>query len=128
MLKVFLVEDSSLVRLRLAALIAPIADAEVVGQAGDTATALAGIADGGADVVVVDLRLTGSNGLELVNRLSQGVPRVITIVLTNYSTQAFREASFAAGADYFFDKTSEFDLARDAIAHIARMHPGNVVE
>jgi two-component system response regulator DevR len=120
MLKVFLVEDSSPVRLRLAALIKPISEANVVGEAEDVGTALTGIANSCADLVIVDLRLAGSDGMELVSHLSHGTRKVITIVLTNYSTQAFRAASFAAGADYFFDKTSEFDLARDTIAHIAR--------
>jgi two-component system response regulator DevR len=128
MLKIFLVEDSSMVRRRLVALIKPIADASVVGEAEDVGMALVGIADSGADAVIVDLRLTGSNGMELVGRLARGARPIITIVLTNYSTAAFREASFAAGAHYFFDKTSEFDLARDTIARIARTCSGNITE
>jgi two-component system, NarL family, response regulator DevR len=128
MLKIFLVEDSPLVRLRLAALIRPVAHASVVGQAADAGTALTGIANSCADLVIVDLRLAGSNGLELVSQLSHGTRKVITIVLTNYSDQAFRTASFAAGADYFFDKTNEFDLARDTIAHIARARSDKLIE
>jgi DNA-binding NarL/FixJ family response regulator len=128
MLKVFLVEDSSPVRLRLAALIKPIAEASVVGEAEDANTALMGIANSRADLVVVDLRLAGSDGLALVSELAHGTRKVITLVLTNYSTQAFRAASFAAGADYFFDKTSEFDLARDTIAHLARARPDDIIE
>jgi DNA-binding NarL/FixJ family response regulator len=127
-LKIFLVEDSSMVRRRLAALIKPIADASVVGEAEDVGMALVGIADSGADAVIVDLRLTGSSGLELVGKLACGARPVITIVLTNYSTTAFREASFAAGAHYFFDKTSEFDLARDTIARIAHARSGSTTE
>jgi two-component system, NarL family, response regulator DevR len=128
MLKIFLVEDSSPVRQRLAALIKPIVNADVVGEAEDADTALTSIATSRADVVIVDLRLAGSDGLELVSNLSHGTRKVITIVLTNYSTEAFREASFAAGADYFFDKTTEFDLARDTIAHIARARAENIIE
>jgi len=121
--KVFLVEDSSLLRRRIASLIEPGGDVSVVGEAEDVGAALAGIERSEADAAIVDLRLTDSYGLDLLTDLAQQDRRVVTIVLTNYSTPEFRNACFAAGADYFFDKTSEFDLARDTIARLARARP-----
>lgn len=120
-LKVFVVEDSLLVRERLAARIEPPAGAaRVVGEAEDVETALRGISESAPEAVIVDLRLTDSHGIDLLHALRNRTDEIVTIVLTNYSSQVFREASFIAGADYFFDKTTEFDLAMDTIAQLAR--------
>jgi two-component system, NarL family, response regulator DevR len=119
MLKIFLVDDSPLVRQRIAALIGAIQGVEIVGEAEEASDALSGIAATNADVVVVDLRLTGGSGMDVLAGLAQSSRPVITIVLTNYSSAVIREACLSAGANYFFDKTSEFNLARDVIKSIA---------
>ena len=119
MLKIFLVEDSPLVRQRIAALIGAIKGVEIVGEAEDASDALSGIAATDADVVILDLRLTRGSGSDVLAGLARSRQPVITIVLTNYSSAMVREACLSAGANYFFDKLSEFDLARDVIESIA---------
>jgi two-component system response regulator DevR len=119
-LKVFLVEDSPLVRRHLAALIGTIEDVGIVGEAADTDTALIGMASTDADVAVVDLRLAHSTGMDVLTSLVRSSRPVVTIVLTNQTTASVREACLSAGANYFFDKTSEFRLALDTIKGIAR--------
>jgi DNA-binding NarL/FixJ family response regulator len=121
-LKVFLVEDSAALRRRIAALLHTVAGVRVVGEAEEIPAALRGIAASRPDVVITDLRLPGASGIELVTALSRHGPPVVTVVLTNQSSQPFREACFAAGADYFFDKTSEIDKARKAIESLAKAH------
>ena len=91
----------------------------VVGEAEESGAALAGIEASIAEVVVMDLRLTDGTGMELLGSLAQRMSPVITMVLTNHSGAWFRQACFAAGAQYFFDKTSEFDLACNTIKQIA---------
>jgi DNA-binding NarL/FixJ family response regulator len=121
LLRVFVVEDSTLVRQRLAARIEPPAgEALVVGEAEDVETALRGIEASEPEVVIVDLRLTDCHGIDLLHALRDRTDSIVTIVLTNYATTVFRKASFSAGADYFFDKTTEFDLAMETIARLAR--------
>jgi DNA-binding NarL/FixJ family response regulator len=119
MLKVFLVEDSPLVRRRIAALIGAIKGVEIVGEAEDAGDALSGIAATDADVVILDLRLTRGSGSDVLAGFARSRQPVITIVLTNYSSAMVREACLSAGANYFFDKLSEFDLARNMIESIA---------
>ncbi len=120
-LKVFVVEDSVLLRKRLAERIQPPVGAGlIVGEAEDVETALRGIAATEPDAVIVDLRLTDSHGIDLLHALRDRTDSIVTIVLTNYASAVFREASAAAGADYFFDKTTEFDLAMETIAQLAR--------
>jgi DNA-binding NarL/FixJ family response regulator len=121
-LRVFLVEDTIPIRKRMSARFAAIEGVEVVGEAEEPSAALDGIRATGTDVVVMDLRLTGGTGMELLRRLAQSPSPVITMVLTNHSGNGFRQACIANGAQYFFDKTSEFDLACDTIKRIAHEH------
>jgi DNA-binding NarL/FixJ family response regulator len=119
-LHVFLVEDATPVRRRIAEAFSAIPDVTVVGEAEDTATARAEIATSGADVAVVDLRLTASSGIDLIARLTREQPAVVTLVLTNHASLPFRAACQHAGADFFFDKTSEFDAACHAIEALVK--------
>lgn len=121
-LRVFLVEDTITIRRRMATHVGAIDGVEIVGEAEEPGPAIAGIKAAGADVVVMDLRLAGGTGMELLEGLAQNMSPVITIVLTNHSSMWFRQACLAAGAQYFFDKTSEFDLAYDTIKRIAHEH------
>ncbi|HYS64869.1 MAG TPA: response regulator transcription factor [Paraburkholderia sp.] len=118
-LRVFLVEDAIPIRQRMAARFGAIDGVEIVGEAEEPGTAIDGVVATEADVVVMDLRLTGGTGMELLHSLTQSMSPAITIVLTNHSGAWFRQACLAAGAQYFFDKTSEFDLACDTIKRIA---------
>lgn len=126
-LKVFLVEDSASLRRRIAELLHTIAGVRVVGEAEEIAAALRGIAACRPDVVITDLRLAGGSGLELVHALARRGPPVVMVVLTNQSSQPFREACLAAGAHYFFDKTSEIDKARKTIERLAEAHNQRVM-
>lgn len=127
-LKVFLVEDSLLVRERLAALIVMISGVEIVGEAGDSGTAVNGLARCDADVAVVDLQLGETSGMDVLAALARLDRRVVSIVLTNHSTRSVRDACVKLGADYFFDKTEEFKLALDTIEQFARRHASSTSE
>jgi two-component system response regulator DevR len=119
-LKIFLVEDSVLIRQRLTALIGSIDGVEMVGEAEDADTALRGIAARSPDIVVMDLHLARSTGMEVLAALTHSGRRVVSIVLTNDSTASAREACRSAGANHFFDKTRDFKLALNLIEKMAR--------
>jgi DNA-binding NarL/FixJ family response regulator len=118
--KVFLVDDAIEVRRRFARLLAGIPGVTIVGESEDADEALECIVASRADVAVLDLRLAGKTNLALLAALSQQQPAIVKIVLTNYSDTAFRRACEAAGADFFFDKTAEFDSACRLIESIAK--------
>ena len=117
-LKVYLVEDSELIRQRLRQLLGAIDNVLIVGEAENSASALEGIRDTHADVAIIDLHLAQGSGLTVLRGLTVRQPQVISIVLTNYATPEFKRECMTAGARYFFDKTNEFDLIRQTIRHI----------
>ena len=110
-MKVFVVEDSAAVRERLVELIQEVEDTQVVGEAETYERAVAGIADTRPDVAILDIKLadaTGS-GIDVLNEVRKTMPAIRAIVMSNYATPQHAKASADAGADYFLDKSVDFD-------------------
>ena len=108
MLKVFITDDSVLVRERLVGLISELEAVELVGQAENAPEAIEAIQRLRPDVVILDIRLPGGNGIEVLKTIKQNAPAPMVIMLTAFPYRQFYEKCRAAGAEYFFDKASEF--------------------
>jgi DNA-binding NarL/FixJ family response regulator len=80
----------------------------VVGEAESAQEAMAGVLDSACDVLLLDLQLTDGSGLDILPQLKAQRPSLRVIVLTNFATAQHRDASLAAGADVFLDKSQEF--------------------
>ena len=125
-MKVVLVDDSLVIRKRLAARIAGIPGIELSGEAGSVAQALVLIRDCKPEVVVVDIRLEGGNGLALLRRVKQEAVVPVVIMLTNFPSIRTRQACSKLGSDFFFDKATEFEQALEVLACIgSRGVPGS---
>lgn len=117
-LRVFLVEDSVLLRDVLCQLLGEIEGVALVGQAAGEMAALAGLEAGQADLVVVDLELDQGNGFGILQHLQAapgryGRPRAI--VFSSYNHQAVRKRCASLGAEAFFDKAQGLDGLLDFI-------------
>lgn len=115
---VFVVEDSLPVRVRLVEMLSEIKDVKVIGEAGTPADAVAGILRMLPDYVVLDFQLDGGTGVDVLRAIRTQVRGMIFIVLTNHPQSQFRRACMEAGADAFFDKSTEISKVRDIIAGI----------
>jgi DNA-binding NarL/FixJ family response regulator len=96
--RVFLVDDHPLVREHLTALIQREADLEVCGEAADAPTALELISQQSPDLVILDISLKQSNGLELIKDLKQRWPKLPVLVLSMHDEMLYAERSLRAGA------------------------------
>jgi DNA-binding NarL/FixJ family response regulator len=105
---VFVVEDSPEVRKRLVAMLATVPGVNVAGEADSVRTATAGVLAAAVDVILLDLQLLDGSGLDVLAQVKPARPEVRVIVLSNLATPQYREASLAAGADVFLDKSHEF--------------------
>jgi two-component system response regulator DevR len=121
-MKVLVVDDSATVRHHLIELLSTLPGVEIL-EAAQASEARHAIRSGRPDVVVLDIRLPRGSGIEVLEALRADDPRPTTIVLTNDPTPQWREACFRVGADFFFDKTAEFQQAVDVIARLARGGP-----
>ena len=117
-MKVLVVDDSVTLRHHLIELLVTIPGVEIL-EAGEASEARHTIGTARPDVVVLDIHMPRGSGIEVLEALRAGGPRPMTIVLTNDPTPQWREACFRTGADFFFDKTAEFQQAINVIARLA---------
>lgn len=109
-MNIFVVEDAAEIRTRLVAMVNRVPGATVAGEAATVREAVDGVLASDADTMLLDLQLKDGSGLEVLAQLKPRRPSLRVIVLTNFVTPQHREASQAAGADVFLDKSQEFGL------------------
>lgn len=120
---IFIVDDLPSMQQRLREFLADIDGVEVVGDAATTDSAIAGILGTHPDCVVLDYQLADGTGVKVLRVVRAAAPDIAFIVLTNHATPQHRAACLAAGARYFFDKSTEFGMLPKAIAEIgAELH------
>lgn len=123
MIRVLLVDDDPLVRAGLSMILGGAADLEVVGEAGDGAAALTMIAELRPDIVLMDIRMPGVNGLEATERVNalSDPPRVI--VLTTFDADDHVVRALAAGAGGFLLKDTPPAEIVEAVRRVAAGDP-----
>jgi DNA-binding NarL/FixJ family response regulator len=125
MIRVFLVEDQTLVREGLRSLLALAEGLEVVGEAAEGAEAVEVIAGARADVVLLDLRLPGMSGLDVLRRLSSAGRLPPTIILTTFDDPELILQGLDAGARGYLLKDVTLERLVEAIRTVAA--GGNLV-
>ena len=105
-MKVFLVEDSILVRQRLARMISNIPGIQIVGEALEPRDATRSILETQPEVVILDIQLLNGTGMQVLQNIKRAKAPPIVIILTNFPE--LRNKYLQAGADFFFDKSTEF--------------------
>lgn len=108
-IKVFIADDSRVVRERLITLLDELSGVEIVGQAEDVAETIRGIRTLQPDVVILDIRMPDGSGIDVLRQINQDGAGLIVIILTNYPFPGYRQRCLQAGADFFLDKSTEFD-------------------
>jgi DNA-binding NarL/FixJ family response regulator len=106
---VFIADDSLIVRERLVTMLDELAEIEIVGQAENVAEAIKTIRKVKPDVVILDIRMPGGSGIDVLRNIKQGEATPMVIILTNYPYLGYRQKCLRAGADFFLDKSTEFE-------------------
>lgn len=107
---VFIVEDSSIIRTRIKMLLSGVKKVKVVGEADCAVDAIKFGSTLLPDVMVLDINLLGNDtGFLVLKEMKKIHPSLITIVLTNYADAQYKKRSEELGANYFFDKSNQFD-------------------
>ncbi len=109
MIKVFIADDSSVIRERLNALLSDLPGVDIVGEGGDASETLKGIQELNPDVVILDIRMPVGNGISVLEKIKRTESSSVIIMLTNYPYPQYRKKCADLGADYFFDKSTEFE-------------------
>jgi two-component system, NarL family, response regulator DevR len=123
-MKVFIVEDSPLVVDRLLAMFAEFeGSVEVIGRADAADSAIGSIRALKPDAVVLDIRLARGTGLDVLEHVKRDEHPPIIMMLTNYPHPQYRRRCFEYGADYFLDKSTEFDSVRGVFKELLSGSP-----
>ncbi len=127
MIRVFLVEDQTLVREGIRSLLALDPEIAVAGEAADGAAAVHAIPLSGADVVLLDMRLPRMSGLEVLRALASAGTLPPTIILTTFDDDELLLEGLRAGAKgYLLKDISLAELVRairDVAAGGTAVHP-----
>jgi DNA-binding NarL/FixJ family response regulator len=113
--RILLVEDNQVFRDALELLLGMRADVEVVAAVADGTDALPAAAQHRPDVVLMDYRLPGMDGVQATAALREAHPEVAVVVLTASANSREIDALFAAGASACLTKDRELESIVDAI-------------
>ena len=123
-IRVFLVDDQSLVRAGFRMLVESQDDMQVVGEAGDGATACELLAVTAADIVLMDVRMPRMDGVEATRVLAARGERPRIVVLTTFDLDEYVYSALHAGASAFLLKDAQPEVLLSAIRDV---HAGDAV-
>ena len=119
-MKVFIVDDSAVLRERVVEMLSDVSGIEIIGHAQNVSDALSAIKELNPDVVILDIRIPGGSGLDVLQDIKKEKEAPMVIMLTNYPYPQYRKKCLGLGADYFFDKSTEFDKVTELFKRLRR--------
>jgi DNA-binding NarL/FixJ family response regulator len=117
---VLVVDDHPLLRQWLCRLINQQRDLRVTGEVEEGAEALASIASDPPDIVVVDLCLKGTSGIDIIKTIKQKHPSLPSLVLSMYEEPFYTERALRSGARGYISKREPPDKVLAAIRHVLK--------
>jgi DNA-binding NarL/FixJ family response regulator len=116
--RILIVEDHTLLRAGLRALLTQEADIEIVGEADNGHDAVNMIAKLSPQLVLMDISMPGMNGIEAIRDIKRRYPETRVLVLTIHKTEEYIHESLRAGADGYILKDATHDELRVAVRSV----------
>ncbi|MBL7073884.1 response regulator transcription factor [candidate division KSB1 bacterium] len=108
-MKVLIADDSAIVRKSLTKLISSIEGISGIYEAQDAAQTIELVKGLKPDALILDIRMPQGNGIEVLQEVKKNNPALVVIMLTNYPYPHYRKKCKDLGADFFLDKSNEFE-------------------
>jgi DNA-binding NarL/FixJ family response regulator len=119
-MKVLLADDSGLILERLEEMLSIYDQAEIVASLKNGTEALEAIRLLKPDLAIVDIKMPGLSGLEVLTTIRKEDKTIKFIIFTFYASEYCRQLAIQLGADYFFSKVDEFDKVSQVVAGMVR--------
>jgi DNA-binding NarL/FixJ family response regulator len=119
---VFIADDSDPVRERLIALLSEIEGAEVLGEATNYDEAVEGIRSLKPHVVILDIQMPGGSGIDVLKEIKQDSRPPVVLMLTNHASSQYRKKCMEWGADFFLDKSREFESLASIFINLVKQY------
>ncbi|MDT0157931.1 response regulator transcription factor [Microbacterium sp. ARD32] len=123
-IRVLLVDDQSLIRIGFRLVLEAEPDIEVVGEAADGADAIAQATAVQPDVVLMDVRMPGVDGIAATDAIVQRHPGIRVLVLTTFDLDEYAFGAIRAGASGFLLKDAE---RHELVSAVRAVHRGDAV-
>ncbi|HCC78542.1 MAG: hypothetical protein A2X25_09505 [Chloroflexi bacterium GWB2_49_20] len=117
-IRLLVVDDHQLVRKGIRSLLINHPDIEIVGEAENGLIALRQVQDCNPDIVLLDIKMPGLDGTEVVRQLHRTRPDVKIIILTTYDDEAYITGAFEAGVHGYLLKNISHEVLADAIRSV----------
>jgi len=121
-IRVLLVDDQSLIRIGFRLVLEAEPDIEIVGEAGDGAEAIAKTAALQPDVVLMDVRMPGIDGIAATAQIVHEHPQVRVLVLTTFDLDEYAFGAIRAGASGFLLKDAQ---RHELVSAVRAVHRGD---
>jgi DNA-binding NarL/FixJ family response regulator len=121
-MRLFIADDSEILMERLVETLSEIEGVEIVGQERDAVSAIEAVKRLKPDLVILDIRMPGGNGIVVLEKLKKMENPPIVAMFTNYPYLQYRKRCFDSGADFFFYKSTEFEKLVEVIRESAKSH------
>jgi DNA-binding NarL/FixJ family response regulator len=123
-MNLLVMDDAAAIRERVVELLSDIHEIDEILESEDAVSALRLIGEKQPEVVILDIQVPPSgmlrNGIDVLRLTKQQFPRTGVIMLTNFANPRYRDECARLGADFFFDKSSEFEQVPEAVLTILR--------
>ncbi|MEO5683268.1 MAG: response regulator [Chitinophagaceae bacterium] len=113
---ILIVDDSPLIVERLIDMLEDLDNLAWIKNAGNYADAVIAISENNPDIFLLDINLPDKSGIEILPIIKENNPSAKVIMITNQGNEYYQKLCMKLGADYFIDKSKEFDQIAAIIA------------
>lgn len=117
-MRILIADDSTLMLERLQQMLNQLDHVEVIGVFHNGSDALDGLQRLNPDLAILDNKMPGLNGVDVIREIRKENHTVKLILLTFYSDSYYRMKAIKSGADYFFSKSDDFEKIPEVIAEL----------
>lgn len=114
-MRVIIADDSAFIRDRLQDVLQSFIQVEIVGVFNNGTETLKALQTLNPDLAIVDIKMPGMTGLEVLKRIRNEGNSLRFIILTFHATDDYRQLAMEEGADYFFSKVDDFEKVEEVI-------------
>jgi DNA-binding NarL/FixJ family response regulator len=118
-LKVLIADDSPVIISRLKRMLSDVNGVVIIGEAHDGNEVMNFLKTYIPDVVLLDVIMPGMNGMDVLSDIKKNYAGIKVIMLTNQTNPFIRKLCINLGANYFLDKSTEFEKLPDALHQLA---------
>jgi len=124
-MRMFIVDDSEVLRSRLVQILSEIKGIEIIGEAGLVRDAVREIKKHTPDIAILDMKMADGTGIDILTSIKKEKLPTRTIIFTNYPYLQYRKKCLDAGADFFFYKATELDKLVELLKGLLLYHKKN---